>query len=59
MEKFGLDDISFEFVDFDFGAWIGLSFGDCWLGQMSHFVKIDCEYYQIYALRILGVEVCV
>jgi hypothetical protein len=22
---------------------------------MSHFVKIDCEYYQIDALRILGV----
>jgi hypothetical protein len=24
---------------------------------MSHFVKIDCEYYHIYALRILGVGV--
>ena len=22
------------------------------------FVKIDCEYHQIYALKILGVEVC-
>jgi hypothetical protein len=37
-----------------------------WLGIISlvrvalrfAFVKIDCEYYQIYALRILGVEVC-
>ena len=35
-------------------AWIGQSFGDFQLGQMSHFVKIDCEYYQIFALRILG-----
>jgi hypothetical protein len=37
-----------------------------WLGIISlvrvvlsfAFVKIDCEYYQIYALRILGVKVC-
>jgi hypothetical protein len=27
MEKVGLDDISL--LAFDFGAWIGLSFGDC------------------------------
>jgi hypothetical protein len=41
-----------------------VSFG--WLGIISlvgvalrfAFVKIDCEYYQIYALRILGVKVC-
>jgi hypothetical protein len=38
----------------------------CWLGIISlvgvalrfAFVKIDCEYYQIYALIILGVKVC-
>ena len=38
-----------------------------WLGIISlggaslsfTFVKIDCEYYQIRALRILGMEVCV
>jgi hypothetical protein len=37
-----------------------------WLGIISlggvslslAFVKIDCEYYQICALRILGMEVC-
>jgi hypothetical protein len=37
-----------------------------WLGIISlvrvvlsfAFVKIDCEYYQICALRILGVKVC-
>jgi hypothetical protein len=37
-----------------------------WLGIISlvrvalsfSFVKIDCEYYQICALRILGVKVC-
>jgi hypothetical protein len=47
-----------------FGAWIGLSW--IWLGIISlggvslsfSFVKIDGEYYQICALRILGVKVC-
>ena len=37
-----------------------------WLGIISlvgvsfsfSFVKIDCEYYQICALKILGMEVC-
>jgi hypothetical protein len=50
-----------------FGAW---SFWDwlswIWLRIISlvrvvlsfAFVKIDCEYYQIYVLRILGVKVC-
>ena len=46
-----------------FGAWIGLSW--IWLGIISlggvslsfAFVKIDGEYYQICALKILGVKV--
>jgi hypothetical protein len=39
-------------------TWIRLSFGYCYLGSMSHFVNIDYECYQIYALIILEVEVC-
>jgi hypothetical protein len=43
---------------------VSFSFG--WLGIISlvgvalrfAFVNIDCEYYQICALRILGVKVC-
>jgi hypothetical protein len=40
-------------------SWVCL--GIISLGGVSlsfSFVKIDYEYYQIYALRILGVEVC-
>ena len=47
-----------------FGDWIGQSW--IWLGIISlvrvvlsfSFVKIDCEYHQICALKILGVKVC-
>jgi len=38
--------------------WLAWNYQLGWSGFEIFFVKIDCEYHQIYALRIIGVKVC-